>query len=122
MSDSLHVQKKHDVQYADSGWFHRSYGTEQFHNVLDALNVEYTAETDFPEYERDFEVRRESLADAVEVLHKIDKGEEVDDVDVECLCEVLDDASTTLSELVDCFNFLLTKSDQKHDYIYVSFF
>jgi hypothetical protein len=122
MSDSLHVQKKHDVQYADSGWFHGSYGTEQFHNVLDALNVEYTAETDFPEYERDFEVRRESLADAVEVLHKIDKGEEVDDVDVECLSEVLDDASTTLSELVDCFNFLLTKSDQKHDYIYVSFF
>lgn len=122
MSDSLHVQKKHVVQYADSGWFPGSYGTEQFHHVLDALNVEYTAETDYPEYERDFEVRRDSLADAVEVLHKIDKGEEVDDVDVEYLCKVLDDASTTLSELVDCFNFLLAKSDQKHYYIYVSFF
>lgn len=122
MSDSLHVQKKHVVQYADSGWFPGSYGTEQFHHVLDALNVEYTAETDYPEYERDFEVRRDSLADAVEVLYKIDKGEKVDDVDVEYLCKVLDDASTTLSELVDCFNFLLTKSDQKHYYIYVSFF
>ena len=122
MSDSLHVQKKHVVQYADSGWFPGSCGTEYFHHVLDALNVEYTAETDYPEYERDFEVKRDSLADAVEVLHKIDREEEVENVDIDGLCRALDKASTTLSELVDCFNFLLTKSDQKHDYIYVSFF
>ena len=122
MSDTLHIQKKRVIEYASTGFFHGSCGTEYFHNVLDALNVEYTNKTDYPEYERDFEVKRDSLADAVGELRKIEKGEEANDVDVEDLSDTLDNASITLSELIDCFSFLLETSDQTHDYIYVSFF
>ena len=122
MSDTLHIQKKRVVEYASTGFFHGSYGAEDLHHVLNALNVEYTSETDCPEYERDFEVKRDSLADAVSQLHKIEKGEEPTDVDVEYFSDTIDNASITLPELIDCFNFLLEMSDQTHDYIYVSFF
>ncbi len=122
MSDTLHVLKKRVIEYASTGFFHGSYGTNELHQVLNALDVEYTNETFCPEYERDFEIKRDSLTDAIGELRKIEKGEEPTDVDVEYLSDALDNANITLPELIDCFNFLLKTSDQTNDYIYVSFF
>lgn len=122
MSNTLHIQKKRIVEYASTSFFHGSYGTEDLHHILNALDVKYTSKTDNPEYEQDFEVKRDSLADAVGKLRKIEKDEKPTDVDVEYFSDTLDNASITLPELIDCFNFLLETSDQTHDYIYVSFF
>lgn len=124
MGQSLNVAKKHIVEYAFSGWFYGYEGQEHFHHVLDELSIGYTSETDYPEFEKEFEIERKSLERAVEDLHSIDKGIEVEDIDVDELTECLDNASMTLSECIECFEWLLNNSDKKNEreWIYVSFF
>lgn len=122
MSSTLHVAKKHVVEYEGSGWF--NYNQDQLHGVLDALNVSYTGQGEWAdEYDTEFSISRNSLQEARENLIRIDKGEDIPDVDVDLLSDCLDNVSMTLSELVQCFDFLLNESDQNDtDYIYVSFF
>ena len=124
MGQALNVAKKRIVEYASCGWFYGYEGQEHFHHVLDALNIGYTSETDCPEFEKEFEVERKALEIGIEKLRAIERGEEVDDVDVDSLTVSLDNASTTFSECIDCFEWLLNKSDKENEkeWIYVSFF
>lgn len=120
MADSLNVAKKYVIKYETSGWFSNN-GTEGLHKVLDILDVRYNSQTDYPEFERDFEVEREDILNGIETLKAIDRGEETD-VDIERLCKVLDAESMTLNELIQCFEFIVNKSDQKNNTILISFF
>lgn len=124
MGQSLNVAKKHIVEYSNSGWFYGYEGHQRFHYVLDELNIGYSSETDTPEFEKEFQINRRELEKGVEKLRAIDRGEEVDDVDVNYLASILDISNITLSECIDCFDWLLNKSDKENekDWIFVSFF
>jgi hypothetical protein len=124
MSQSLNVAKKHIVEYAYCGWFYGNEGHIHLHNVLDELNINYTSESDFPEFEKEFEISRKDLKIGLEKLRGIEKNQEVDDVDPESLEETLEESDITLPSLIDCFEWMLNNSDKENEkeWIYVSFF
>lgn len=122
MSTQLNIAKKRVIEYETSGWFNHG-GTEAFHNILEILGVGFTMQnTTAPEYDMDFEVERDDIEEAIEVLHAIDREEEVEDVDIDDLCHALDRESMTLAELIDCLEFVKNKSDQDNSAILISFF
>ena len=124
MVQSLNVAKKHIVEYSNSGWFYGYEGSKYFHKLLSLLDIHYSSQTDNPEYETDFEVERESLNQGLEKLQTIARGGEVDWVDAEDVTNILEKAYLTISECIDCFKWLLNKSDKENekDWIFVSFF
>lgn len=122
MSTQLNIAKKRVIEYETSGWFHHG-GTEAFHSILEILGVGFTMQdTTAPEYDMEFEVERDSIEEAIGVLHAIDRKEEVEDVDIEDLYRALDRESMTLAELIDCLEFIKNKSDQNNSAILISFF
>lgn len=122
MSTQLNIAKKRVIEYETSGWFNHG-GTEAFHSILEILGVGFTMQdTTAPEYDMEFEVERDSIEEAIEVLHAIDRREEVEDVDIDDLCRALDNESMTLAELIDCLEFIKDKSDQNNSAILISFF
>lgn len=122
MSTQLNIAKKRVIEYETSGWFNHG-GTEAFHSVLESLGVGFTMQdTTAPEYDMDFEVERDSIEEAINVLHAIDREEEVEDVDLEQLLITLNDENMTVSELIDCLEFVKNKSDQNSSAILISFF
>ena len=124
MSQCLNVAKKHVIEYAFSGYF--NYGQEQLHNLLDDLDIEYTTVDEYtPEYDREFSINRRGLKRGITLLKRIDKEDEeaCEQVDVEDLCNHLDDASMTLAELIECFEWMLrTAEPNDKEYVHVSFF
>lgn len=120
MADSLNVAKKYVIKYETSGWFSNN-GTEGLHHMFNVLDIDYNSQTDYPEFERDFEVEREAILKGIETLKAIDREEETD-VDIEDLCKALDAENMTLNELIQCFEFIVNKSDQKNGTILISFF
>ena len=117
MSSGLNVHKKHVIEYAVSGWF--SNDSRNFTRILRNLDVDFYQN----EEEDEFEIERENLLKGIETLKKIDRKEETDvDVDIKELSICLDEESITLNELISCFEWLCTKSDQKHDTIYISYY
>jgi len=123
MSQQLNFQKKRIVEYACTGYFSGYDGPEHLHNLLDTLDVAYTTKDEWAsEYDDEFEIEKKSLKKAVNTLKRIDKGVRVRTVDIEDLTEMLDDASMTLNELVDCFNDMLKNAEKSREWIYVAFF
>ena len=118
MTTQLNVAKVHHVEYQWCGWFAGDNGMENLQSVLNALDVScYCEESDC------LEIDRAELEDAVKTLKSIDRGECVN-VDIDQLTECLDNASMTLNECIECFEWLLNNSDKEHEdtWIYVSFF
>jgi hypothetical protein len=123
MAQSLHFAHKRIVEYTPCSGFHGNDGPEQLHNLLDTLDVEYTTKDDMaPEYDMEFEINKESLTKAIANLKKIDKGEKVEDIDIQDLCDNLDEASITLPETVELFQIMLDRSEKKDKWIYVKFY
>ena len=120
MSQQLNVAKKYVIEYDTSGWFNHG-GTYALHHMFDILGIGYNSQTDYPEFETDFEVERTEVLKGVETLKAIDR-EEPTDVDIDDLTEALDNESMTLNELIQCFEFIVNKSDKKNDTILISFF
>ena len=124
MGQSLNVAKKHIVEYANSGWFYGHEGIVHFHKVLRLLDVHYSMQNDDADNETDFEVERRSLGEGLAKLRTIAHGGDVDWVDEYELKECLGKADMTITECIDCFDWLLNKSDKENekDWIFVSFF
>lgn len=122
MSECLNVAKKHVIEYAFSGYF--NHGQDKLHALLDDLDIEYTTTDEFcPEFDRDFSINRRGLERGIKLLKLVDKDEPVEEVDLEDLCNHLDDASMTLAELIECFEWLLKTAEEKDkEYVHVSFF
>ena len=120
MSSTMHIQKKREIEYTSSGFFRN--GTSELHNLLDCLNINYTSESDYPEFDKNFEINKKSLVEGVKKLVQIDNGNDPDDVDVFHLTDCLDDAEMSLKDLIKCFNWMLENSAPGLRCIYVNFY
>lgn len=115
MSAGLNVHKKHVIEYNMSSWFCDD--IRDFINILRNLNIPFISNDE----ETEFDIERENLLNGVETLKKIDNGEETD-VYIDDLNKCLNDEHMNINDLINCFNWLINKSDQKNTSIYISYF
>lgn len=122
MSNTMHIHKKHVIEYASSGMF--NWATDKLHYLLDASEITYSvADDDCPEYDKNFDIPKGEVQDAIKALEQIENGEECElDIDTEDLTDCLDNCHLTISEWKKVLQWMLDNSDPKHDSIYVEFF
>lgn len=113
MGNRLHVAKKYDIQYATIEHF--NWQCEQFHYLLDELQVEYTND----EYDYDFEVPKEAWYAGMEKLRTIQSLEQEER---ERIQECLRALNLTPAECHKIFSDYYDASDPDNAYMYFSFF
>jgi uncharacterized phage infection (PIP) family protein YhgE len=121
MSKLMYFQTKHVVETVCTGRF--NWGMDTFHDICDALNIEYTiVNDDCPEYDENFEISKASVKDAVKALKKMEKGIKPRNIDVEELTDSLEKVNMTVTELRELFETMLKKGEKNSDYIFINFF
>ena len=113
MGCRLHVAKKYDVQYASIDYF--NYLIEEFHYILDALEIDYTGEV----YEHDFEVSKDQWRAGMGKLATLDSQKEGVRREIE---ESLRRVSLTPGRMLEIMTEYLNASDPSNNYLNFSFF
>lgn len=117
----MYFQTKHVVETECTGRF--DWGMDKFHDICDALNIEYTVVDDeYPEYDENFEISKTNVKDAVKALKKIEKGIRPRNIDVAELTDSLKGAGMTVTELRELFETMLEKGEKNSYYIFINFF
>lgn len=109
----LHVAKKYEIEYSSSFGF--NYKVVEFHNLLTALGISYNGES----WDDDVEVNRENFRqglDKLKAYDKLDAGEKAE------IDEALSEIDEPVEEIIEIMEKLLTESDQKNEYMLLSFF
>lgn len=115
--ETLNVATKRIVVYEPCKWFRNGIG--EMRRILDLLGISYNNyDETHPEHDTEFAIAKYGLHEGIRLLKNI--GNE-DEVDIESLHSILDNADMTLHELVDCFEWLLDKGEKNSDFVYVSF-
>ncbi len=109
----LHVARKYEIEYSSSFGF--NYKVVEFHNLLTALGISYNGES----WDDDVEVNRENFRQGLDKLKTYDKldAEERTEID-----EALSELDEPVEEIIEIMERLLTESDQKNEYMLLSFF
>ena len=113
MGHRLHVVKKYEIEYSSSFGF--NYKVVEFHNLLTALGISYNGES----WDDDVEVNRENFKqglDKLKTYDKLDTGEKTE------IDEALSELDEPVEEIIEIMERLLTESDQKNEYMLLSFF
>ena len=87
----------------------------EFHNLLTALGISYNGES----WDDDVEVNRENFRqglDKLKTYDKLDAGEKTE------IDEALSELDEPVEEIIEIMERLLTESDQKNEYMLLSFF
>lgn len=116
MSQGIKLHKKHIIEYDESEWFAND--SHDLFSILYNLGVRFEVNGD----DTEFEIHRESLKNGIEVLKHIENGEMVDDVNIVWLHECLDDENMTITDLIQCFEWMVENGDKNNTYIFMSFF
>lgn len=113
MGHRLHVARKYEIEYSSSFGF--NYKVVEFHNLLTALGISYNGES----WDDDVEVNRENFRQGLDKLKTYDKldAEERTEID-----EALSELDEPVEEIIEIMERLLTESDQKNEYMLLSFF
>ncbi|CDD49152.1 uncharacterized protein BN800_00104 [Bacteroides sp. CAG:875] len=109
----LHVARKYEIEYSSSFGF--NYKVVEFHNLLTALGISYNGES----WDDDVEVNRENFRqglDKLKTYDKLDAGEKTE------IDEALSELDEPVEEIIEIMERLLTESDQKNEYMLLSFF
>ena len=113
MGQKLHVAKKYEIEYSSSFGFNNK--VVEFHNLLTALGISYNGES----WDDDVEVNRENFRqglDKLKTYDKLDAGEKTE------IDEALSELDEPVEEIIEIMERLLTESDQKNEYMLLSFF
>lgn len=113
MGCRLHVAKKYDVQYASIDYF--NYLIEEFHYILDALEIDYTGEV----YEHDFEVGKEQWRTGMGKLATLNAQEPKAKREIE---ESLKRVELTPERMLEIMEEYLNAADPDNNYLNFSFF
>ena len=109
----LHVARKYEIEYSSSFGF--NYKVVEFHNLLTALGISYNGDS----WDDDVEVNRENFRqglDKLKTYDKLDAGEKTE------IDEALSELDEPVEEIIEIMERLLTESDQKNEYMLLSFF
>jgi len=121
MSKVMYFQTKHVVELECTDRF--DWGMDTFHDICDALNIEYTVTNDdCPEYDDNFEISKTNVKDAVKALKKMEKGVKPRNIDFDGLTNSLEGVGMTVTELRELFEAMLEKGEKNSDCIYINFF
>lgn len=113
MGNRLHVAKKHTVEYGDAEYF--NYQNEEFHDLMDALEVEYTGES----FDDEFEIQREDFERGLWKLKNIRFLSEQEQEGIE---DAVRNLNLSFSDLIGILEKYLEESDPSNDYMAFSFF
>ena len=113
MGNRLHVAKHYRVEYAPTEAF--NWQIEEFHNLLSALDVDYTGDT----YDEDFEVDREHWQKGLEKLKNLENQSQDER---EYINDALEELGYKRKEVIDLFKAYLEASDPDDFYMHFSFF
>ena len=113
MGYRLHVARVYKVEYALGDAF--NYKCEEFHNLLSACGVKYTAD----EYDSDFEVEKDEWRKAIDKLKHL---YDLEDEEREYIKGAIDDLASTTDEVVSMMEYYLEHGDPDIGYLYLSFF
>ena len=115
MSRQLHFGKTYQVKYGYGGLY-GSDGQDALYDIFSMFEIENNAEDIYTD---DYEVEREELKRLKQML--IDKDEKYQENEAELL-ESLKKAELTLDEYIDVLDKLITESDQKNEYVLISWY
>ena len=113
MGNRLHVAKKYQVEYAPIEAF--NWKIEEFHCLLDALDVDYTGDT----YDEDFEVDKENWQSGLEKLKHL---ESLSQDEQDTINHALEDLRYKRKEVIDLFKAYLEAAEPNDYYMHFSFF
>lgn len=113
MARQLHFGKTYQVQYSYGGLY-GSDGQDALYDIFSMFEIENNAEDIYTD---DYEVEREELKRLKQML--IDKDEKYQENEAELL-ESLKKAELTLDEFINVLDKLITESDQKNEYVLIS--
>ena len=115
MSRQLHFGKTYQVKYGYGGLY-GSDGQDALYDIFSMFEIENNAEDIYTD---DYEVEREELKRLKQML--IDKNEKYQENEAELL-ESLKKAELTLDEFIDVLDKLISESDQKNEYVLISWY
>lgn len=113
MGNRLHVAKVYDVRYGTTTGF--NYKTEELHNLLSSLGVEYTGES----YDDDFEVSRDDWNKGISKLENMERLDTDDKTEIQ---EALKKLGCTKEEVIELFKDYEEEAEPKSDFLEFSFF
>lgn len=113
MGCRLHVASKYDVNYAHVEYF--NYLIEEFHYILDALDINYNGDP----YDQDFEVSKEQWRAGMGKIATLNAQKPEVKREIE---ESLKRVELTPERMLDIMDEYLSASDPKNNYLYFSFF
>lgn len=113
MGNRLHIASKYIIEYGDAEYF--NYQNEEFHDLMDALGVDYTGEY----YDEEFEIQREDFERGLWKLSNIKSLSEQEQEEIEDATRNLNLSS---SDLIGILEKYLEESDPNNDYMAFSFF
>lgn len=87
----------------------------EFHNLLTALGISYNGES----WDDDVEVNREDFRHGLEKLKNYDNLDAGEKAEID---EALSEIDEPVEEIIEIMERLLTESDQKNEYMLLSFF
>ena len=112
MGYKLHCATKYDVKYSHGDFNHKS---EEFHELLDALKVDYSGE----QYDSEFEVFRKDWQEAIDKLKNLYSLPQDDQEDIMWVVKKM---QYTLEHIIDGMEYLLEESDPENDFLRLSYF
>lgn len=114
MGYRLHVAKKYDVEYSNGEWFNHK--CEELHNLLTALDVNYTGES----YDDEFEVSKKDWIKGINKLKNYDNLNEIEKDDIAEAIHFMRDYE--IDEIIKSMDVILERSDPSLEYLHFSFF
>ena len=112
MGYKLHCATRYDVKYSHGDFNHKS---EEFHELLDELKVDYSGER----YDPEFEVTRKDWQEAIDKLTNLNSLPQDDQEDI---MWVVNKMQYTLGHIIDGMEYLLKESDPENDFLHLSYF
>ena len=112
MGYKLHCATKYDVKYSHGDFNHKS---EEVHELLDALKVDYSGE----QYDSEFEVFRKDWQESIDKLKNLNSLPQDDQEDIMWVVKKM---QYTLEHIIDGMEYLLEESDPENDFLHLSYF
>lgn len=113
MGNRLHIAKKHIIEYGDIAYF--NWQNEEFHQLMDALEVDYTGES----FDDEFTIQREDFESGLWKLKNIKSLSEQEQEEIE---DAIRNLNLSSSDLIGILEKYLEESDPNNDYMAFSFF
>lgn len=113
MGKRLHIARKYEVEWTDSAYF--NWKIEEFHNLMDALEMYYTGET----WDDEFEVSKEDWQKGIDTLRNYDS---LDADERETIDEALEPLEYGREEVIGIMEHLMEQSEKDWNFIECSFF